>query len=313
MSGGRSEAAPETSAAGLGDGTVFDIGYQRYTGVREGRSRARRAIFRDGVRTALALGRDSRAKSLPWTFIIILVGFGFVLALGAGSALRTLGPQVAAQLPSHADYYGMTSLIFILFAAVTAPELLCPDRRSRVIDLYLVRPITPLDYLLARWAAFLAVALAVAWVPQIVLMIGLVMGNPEPVAYLAENWTNLPRILLAGGAVAIYATNLAMAVASFTTRRAYAAAFLVGLFVISSPFTMGLAEASEGALGQWIAMFNLGSIPVHVNDIVFGEVTGMTEIGDAHLLSAGVRIAWFALWVVVPGLILLLRYRRGVR
>jgi len=306
-------AAQAEPSSRLGDGTVFDIGYQRYTGVREGRSRSRRAIFRDGVRTALALGRDGRAKALPWSFILILVGFGFVLALGAGSALRTLGPEVAAQLPSHADYYGMTSLIFILFAAVTAPELLCPDRRSRVIDLYLVRPITPLDYLFARWSAFLAVALAVAWVPQIVLMIGLVMGNPEPFGYLAENWTNLPKILLAGGAVALYATNLAMAVASFTTRRAYAAAFLVGLFVISSPFTMGLAEEVEGVAGQWIAMFNLGAIPVHVNDIVFGEVTGMTVIGDANLLPTTARIAWFAGWVLVPAAVLVLRYRKGVR
>ena len=267
MSDERRTAAVESGPQGS-SGTVFDIGYQRYTGVREGRSRGRRALFRDGVRTALALGRDVRAKALPWSFIVLLVGLGFVLALGAGAALRTLGPEVADQLPSHADYYGITSLIFVLFAAVTAPELLCPDRRNRVVDLYFVRPITPLDYILSRWAAFLAVALAVAWVPQIVLMIGLVMGNPEPIAYLQENWTNLPKILVAGGAVAVYATTLALAVASFTTRRAYAAAFLVGLFVISAPFTIGLAEESEGAVGQWVAMFNLGAIPVHVNDIV---------------------------------------------
>ncbi len=305
-------SGPETSEARRAEsgGTVFDIGYQRYTGAREGRARGRRAIFHGGVRTALALGRDGRAKALPWSFILILVGFGFVLALGAGSALRTLGPEVAAQLPSHADYYGMTSLIFILFAAVTAPELICPDRRNRVVDLYFVRPITPLDYILARWSAFLAVALAVAWVPQIVLMIGLVMGNPEPGTYLLENWTNLPRILLAGGSVAVYATTLALAVASFTTRRAYAAAFLVGLFVISSPFTIGLAQESEGALGQWIAMFNLAAIPVHVNDIVFGEVTPITIIGNAHLLPVGVRLSWFALWVIAPAAVLLYRYRR---
>ena len=34
-------------------GTVFDIGYQRYTGKREGRQRARTAIFKDGLRAAL--------------------------------------------------------------------------------------------------------------------------------------------------------------------------------------------------------------------------------------------------------------------
>ena len=40
------------AGAGLPEGTVFDIGYRKYTGVREGRDRSRRAIFKDGVRIA---------------------------------------------------------------------------------------------------------------------------------------------------------------------------------------------------------------------------------------------------------------------
>ena len=42
--------------------------------------------------------------------------------------------------------------------------------------------------------------------------------------------------------MAVYATTLAMLTASFTTRRAYASVFLVGLFVITTPFTVGLAQ-----------------------------------------------------------------------
>ena len=37
-------------------GTVFDIGYQRYTGEREGRSRGRLAIFKDGLSAIALLG-----------------------------------------------------------------------------------------------------------------------------------------------------------------------------------------------------------------------------------------------------------------
>ena len=301
--------APEESTPALG--TVFDIGYQRYEGAREGRGRGRRAIFADGVRIALGIGRGGRAKILPWSFIAVLVGFGFVLALAAGSALSLLGPEAVEQLPSHADFYAMTSVIFVLFAGVVAPELLCPDRRDRVLDLYLVRPISGLDYILARWAAFLVVALAVAWVPQLVFMVGLVMGNPEPFAYLAERWLDLPRILVAGAALAAFITTLALAVASFTTRRAYAAVFLVGLIVISTPFTIGLAEEADGVLGQWIAMFNLASIPVQVNDIVFGSVSDMAAVGDANLIPAALRLGWYALWVAGPAAVLAYRYRRG--
>ncbi len=305
MSGADEEVTPAR-------GTVFDIGYQRYDGIREGRGRGRRAIFADGVRIALGIGRGGRAKILPWAFITVLVGFGFVLALAAGSALSLLGPEAVEQLPTHADYYSMTAVIFVLFAGVVAPELLCPDRRDRVLDLYFVRPISGIDYIVARWSAFLVVALAVAWVPQLVFMIGLVMGNPEPFAYLAQQWTDLPRILVAGAALAVFITTLALMVASFTSRRAYAAVFLVGLIVISTPFTIGLAEEAEGVAGQWIAMFNLTAIPVQVNDIVFGAVSDMSAVGDANLLPVALRLGWYALWVAVPAAILLNRYRRGV-
>lgn len=309
-------AAADTSAprgANPAQGTVFDIGYQRYEGPREGRGRARLAVFKDGVRTALGIGRGGKAKILPWVFIILMTAIGFILALVAGAALRVAGAAGAGLvegLPSHSDFYGIISIFFLIFAAVVAPELLCPDRRNRVIDLYLVRPLSGTDYIAARWLAFLTVSLCVAWLPQLVLLVGLVMGNPEPVAYLRANWLDIPRILAAGAAIAIYTTTLAMLVAAFASRRAYAAVFLVGLFVISTPFTAGLASEIEGAAGQWISMFNLSNIPVHVNDIIFGEVSEVTSEAPASELPAGVLAGWFFLWILVPGAVLWARYRR---
>ena len=110
--------------------------------------------------------------------------------------------------------------------------------------------------------------------------------------------------------MAVYATTLAMLAASFTTRRAYASVFLVGLFVISTPFTMGLSEEIEGAAGQWLAMFTLTSIPVHVNDIIFGAVSEVTEKAPARKLGSTVLVAWYFAWTIIPGLILWSRYRK---
>jgi ABC-2 type transport system permease protein len=225
-------------------GTVFDIGYQNYTGAREGRDRSQRAVFKDGVRISLGFGRGVRAKILPWFFIAILCGIALVMALVAGAAERLGGPGAAQEmnLPSHADYYGIASILIFVFSALVAPELLCRDRREGTINLYLVRPLTGADYVLSRWAAFLAVTIVAAWLPQIILFLGLSMGDPDPVNYLRHHWLDIPRFLGAGMAMAAYATSLAMLTASFTTRRAYASVFLVGLFVISTPFTVGLAS-----------------------------------------------------------------------
>lgn len=293
-------------------GAVFDIGYRSYTGPREGRARSRRAVFKDGVRIALGLGRGGRAKVLPWGFLALFSAIGLIMAIVAGAAERLGGPGTAerAGLPSHVDYYGIASILMFVFAALVGPELLCRDRREGTINLYLVRPITGSDYVVLRWLAFFVVMVVAAWAPQLILLLGLAMGDPAPVTYLRTNWLDIPRFLVAGLAMAAYATTLAMLTASFTNRRAYASVFLVGLIVITTPFTAGMAEEIEGKAGQWISMFTLTNIPLHVNDLLFGELSEMTEDAPARLLPGWVRVAWFFAWTLVPGLVLWWRYRR---
>jgi ABC-2 type transport system permease protein len=293
-------------------GTVFDIGYQRYNGPREGRPRARMAVYKDGLRTALGFGRGGRAKILPWFFLSVLVAIALVMALIAGAAERLGGEGTAERmnLPSHSDYYAIASMILFVFGAVVAPELLCPDRRNGVINLYLVRPLTGSDYIIPRWFAFLTVMLIAVWVPQIILFLGLSMGDPLPLEYLKLNWLDVPKFLASGAAIAAYITTIAMLTSSFTTRRAYASVFLVGLVVITTPFTLGLAQEIDGPVGQWISMFNITNIPIHVNDIIFGSPSEITEDAPARELGSRMLLAWYFLWTIGPAAVLWWRYRR---
>lgn len=291
-------------------GTVFDIGYQRYTGAREGRGRARLAVFKDGVRTAMGFGRGARAKILPWAFVSILSFIALIMALVAGAVDRLAGEGTSEQLPSHGDFYGIASIILFVFAAVVAPELLCRDRREGVINLYLVRPLTGSDYVFARWGAFFTIMLGACWLPQTILLVGLAMGDPAPVQYLRDNWLDIPRFLASGVVMAAYVTTLALLTASFTTRRAYASVFLVGLFVITTPFTTGLASEIGGTAGQWISMFNLTNVPVHVNDVIFGEASEITAQAPAGELPKALLVAWYFLWTLGPLAALWARYRK---
>ena len=295
-----------------GGGTVFDIGYRGYAGSREGRARGLKAVFTDGVRTALGLGRGGKAKVLPCFFIVVLTVIALVMAMVAGAADRMAGPGAAERmnLPSHNDYYGIASIILFVFAAVVAPELLCRDRREGVIQLYLVRPLTASDYVAARWLAFFVVMVAAAWLPQLILFLGLSMGDPDPLLYLKNHWLDLPRFMLSGLAMATFLTTLALLTASFTTRRAYASVFLVGLVIIMTPFTVGLAEEIEGLPGQWISMFAITNIPMHVNDVIFGEFSELTEEVPARLFANWIKVTWLLAWTLIPGLGLWWRYRR---
>jgi ABC-2 type transport system permease protein len=293
-------------------GTVFDIGYQRYTGERQDRSRSRRAIYKDGIRMALGRGRGGKAKILPIAFIIALGVVGLFMALVAGAVNRVAGAGAAekANLPSHSDLYGIASVIVFVFASVVAPELVCRDKREGTINLYLVRPISGTDYIVPRWGAFLTVMTFATWLPQIVLFLGLCLGGPKPADYFMQHWGDIPKFLLAGLVMSTYATSLAMLVASFTNRRAYASVFLVGLFLISTPFTVGLSQEVNVSIGQWISMFNLSNIPVHVNDIIFNNVSEITKDAPAKNLDEWVLVAWYLVWTLGPMAWLWARYRK---
>ena len=117
-------------------------------------------------------------------------------------------------------------------------------------------------------------------------------------------------MLSGGGADHFKKLGHVMFTASFTTRRAYASVFLVGLVVITAPFTIGLAQELEGSVGAWISMFNLTNIPLHVNDIIFGEASELTEDTPAKALGNSMLVLWYFLWTLLPAGVLWQRYRR---
>ena len=309
-------------------GEIFDIGYQHYDGPRGGRLRAVWSLWVNGFRTTLGLGRGTLAKILP---ILMLLGS---VAPAAGIILiaAIVGPEEDI-IPSHKDYYELISIVLLLFSAIIAPELLIPDRRSGVINLYLVRPLTAIDYVAARWSAFLGLSLILVYSGQVLLLIGFLLTAGDPVEYLRDNWLDIPKFLAAGALVALFVTTIPLAVSAFTTRRAYAAAVVIAVFVISLPVAGALTastscegtqvmqngvvvedtwecERATGDLAKWFSLLDVGRAPIHMSDIIFGSES-QDEIAEVRKeLHDAIPIAWYALLVLGPGALLLLRYRR---
>ena len=309
-------------------GEIFDIGYQHYDGPRGGRLRAIWSLWVNGFRTTLGLGRGARAKILPFGMLIATVA----PAAGVVLLATIFGPEEDV-IPSHEDYYGLISILLLLFSAIVAPELIIPDRRSGVINLYLVRPITAIDYVAARWASFLGLSLILVYSGQVLLLIGFLLTAGDPVDYLRDNWLDIPKFLAAGALVALFVTTIPLAVSSFTTRRTYAAAVVIAVFVISVPVAGMLTSSecefserttSEGAnvqtsrceyvtgdAAKWFALLDVGRAPIILSNMIFdAEGTGdpVWRLIDSHHPS--IPILWYALLVLGPGALLFLRYRR---
>jgi ABC-2 type transport system permease protein len=319
-------------------GEVFDLGYQHYDGPREGRARARLALWTNGVRTALGIGRGGRSKVLPILLFAAVVAPALFIVL-----MTAIAAQAGAALdglPGHEGYYQVVSVIVLLFAAIIAPELLTTDRRDGVLNLYLVRPLSATDYVMGRWLAFFSITLAILYAGQVVLLVGLVLAAADPVEYLRENWLDVPRFLLAGAVIAVFTTTLPLAVSAFTTRRAYVAAFVIGLYFITAAVVGALTSEQctvdvertqlpggdvverpvgepvctrlAGESSKWVALLDIGQTPLVINDMVFAseEPDDNDVAALVRELPAGVPIAWYVLLVALPGYALWQRYRR---
>ena len=310
------------------DAEVFDLGYQRYTGPREGRNRARLALFQNGVRTVLGIGRGGRAKILPALLFFGVMSPAVVFVI----ILSFIGEAGADFIPGPADYYGIVGVVLIIFSAIMAPELLGPDRRDNVLPLYLVRPLTSTDYILARFLAFFFIALVLVYAGQVVLQAGLILTAESQIDYIKDNWSDVLRILFVGVLVALFISVAPMSVAAFTTRRAYAAAFVIAIWLIStitvnsltirecsdfsssqSDGTLSRAEDCDyliGDLAPYVGLLDAGSITDHITVMVFDtEPEGPAMMAVAELDDAWPIGAYLA-FTGIPALLLWNRYRR---
>ena len=239
-------------------------------------------------------------------------------------------------VPGAADYYALVGFVLVIFGAIMAPELLIADRRSNVLQLYLVRPLTSTDYVAARFLAFFSVVLALVYSGQVILQTGLILTAAEPLSYIRDHWLTIPRFLAAGVVFALFITAIPLAVATFASRRAYVAAFVIGAFMVSSFVTNGLvaaevcdeprpevpSEAAQGAVfdtcrpvtgdaAPYISLLDLFQVPQTLNTMIFGEEEDDAPTGTAvtelhRLFPIGTYVALTA----VPCLLLWYRYRR---
>ncbi len=321
-------------------GEIYDLGYQHYAGPRGGRLHAVRSLWVNSFRTTLGLGRGGRAKILPVLMSLVIVAPPAVYLVFA--AVLGIGEQA-----SHADFFEIMLLLLLLFSAIMAPELLIPDRRNGVTTLYLVRPLKAVEYVAARWSAFLCVTLAITLFAHVLVLAGNMLLAVSAWDYLRDNWRAIPAFVLTAVIITVFVTTIPLAVSAFTERRAYAAAFVISVFIITTPMSALLTvedcslarpqDAGSGAVvdeepraaidgfsqgavyfecrrltgeyAKWFVLLDAGRAPTHLGDLLFDD----DEQDDYALLVAelprAVPIAWYALLVLGPGAALIWRYR----
>jgi ABC-2 type transport system permease protein len=314
-------------------GAVYDRGYRGYEGTRGGRSAARRALFLASVRRALGIRRPWRQKVAP-AVLLAIATVPAIVFVGVGYVTRDT-PASDFEWITYREYVGVSTYL-LAFVALTAPDIMCPDRRQRVLPLVFARPLTGADYVLAKVGAMFTLVFAFGFLPQVVLFLGqMLVSEDGALRYARDNAEVIWQVPLAVSVLAIYYAAISIAISSLTSRRIIAGATIAGLLLISgivSEILVGGEEVSSEERGgppstiitedgdviavpsgeedvfdepvilrepTYGALVNLLTLPLVMRDLVF-----LGEVEAGHPLSGLANSGLYALLVFAGVLII---------
>jgi ABC-2 type transport system permease protein len=290
-------------------GAVYDRGYRPYDGPRGGRRASVLALYKASMRRAIGLRRSWRQKFLPLALLGV-VSIPAAVNVGIGYATRN-SPLEGFSFFTYREYVGVSSAL-LLFVAVCAPDVLCPDRRQRVLPVIFSRPLTGTDYVLAKLGAIASLLFAFSILPQILLFVGQTLVSKDgSLHYVSDHADVLWKVPVAVAALAAYYAALSLAVSSLTARRVVAGASIFGLTIVSSVVAAILRDAN--AVGGRGPLFNLLTLPLLVRDLVFeGHIHDGSPLAGVPGAGAVGLAAYAAVLALSVG-VLLWRYRWAER
>lgn len=262
-------------------GSIADRGYQHYAGRRLGLGYVLWTMVRASLQRGMGIKRPFRTKIMPW--LLVIVTYIPVLVLLAIRVLVHGHNDFAPTAATFAGFYGGIALSLILFAGLVGPDLLCPDRRERVLSLYFVAPITRVHYLLSRFGALAALLMLMSLVPALLFFAGSASLSSDALGFVGSHVGDLGHIVLAGLLVSAYYGAVAMAVAAFHDRRAYAVGTYVGLLLVSGIAGGVVSSHMHFSHHDWFALMNLSILPLQAVVWMFGQSTGVDVSGWAFL------------------------------
>jgi ABC-type transport system involved in multi-copper enzyme maturation permease subunit len=270
---------------------IIDRGYQHYDGTRLGLGHSEWVMLRAALLRGLGLRRNFRNKIMPW----LLIAFGFLPPIIILGIQIILGQAVSSP---YARLYPRVDVLFILFAGLVAADLICADRRERVISLYFSAPLTRLHYVAAQVIGLVLLLLLLTLLPYVILFFGQALLSPAFATFVSNNWPDLRSVVLGGTLIAFFYGALAMAVASFTDRRAYATGGFLGLVLVAgiAGGVLSSPRLAHFSGHEWFSLLDLFDMPIIATQWLLGKLEKQPLDGSAYL--------WWSVAVIVISLAL---------
>jgi ABC-2 type transport system permease protein len=292
-----------TTASASDRGVIHDLGYRHYTGARLGRLHIVRALYVDTLRGAFGIGRSAASKVIPW-------GLFAMMAFPAALIVIVAAIAESAELPGgYTSYVLNLQMVVAVFLASQAPVAVSRDLRFRVLPLYLSRPLSRDDYVLAKYAAFSTAVFVLLATPLVILFAGALLVRMP----LVNQITGVLAAL--GGAVlaSLVLSGIALTLAAITPRRGFGVASIITVLLLCSTVSLSAqaiaVEAKAMTMAGYLGLLSPFSLVQGVQTWVFGT--------ESHLPSGPPGTAGGLVFVAVTAAVLtgsycllLLRYRK---
>ncbi|NEK58728.1 ABC transporter permease [Geodermatophilus sabuli] len=284
-------------------GVIHDIGYRHYDGPRLGRAYIRRSLYADSAKGAYGLGRAARTKVMPMLLFAAMCVPTLVIVVVASV---TGGDELPV---GYTTYLVQLQVVVAVFVAAQAPVSVSRDLRFGIMPLYFSRPMRPVDYVQARYAALATAVFLLLAAPLTILFAGALLAEMP----VGEHLPDYLRALVYAVLLAVVLAGLGLVLAAFTPRRGLGVAAIVAvLLVLSGVQTAAQAIAVEQGADTAAGYTGLVS-PFSLVDGVTRELVGTDSplpAGPPGAVGTLVFTAVTALVVLACYGVLLRRYRR---
>jgi len=291
---------------------IIARGYRRYEGERVGVIGAMASVVRVTVHRCLGIHRPARTRVFPVLVIALayvptLVYVG-VTVLGNRLDREGLPGRMMADafVPSYAQNYAQIVLAIVVFSAFVAPEVLCPDQRNGMLEMYFASPLNRTTYLLAKSAAVGAMVSVVTLGPPVVLLAGYSIEGFGPNG-IGEWFLTLARIVASAIVIASLLTAVSLAMSSLTSRRAAASAGFLAV-VVGGSSLCGLL-VTQGGVTNRLNLVNLLTLPYELTYRIFDEPSPLTVNAESPIPTP-LLVGSYLVWLVVAAALVIRRYRR---
>jgi len=218
---------------------VYKRGYNRYQGSLTGR-----------LTRLMVLPRFAWQRLLEQRLVIIVMVVSIFWPLACATfiyisnhleLLEGMGNGASKLLEINGTFFvifmNFQATMAVILASIAGPSLIAPDLANGALPLYLSRPVTRTDYVVARMMVLVGLLSPVTWVPGLLLFV--MQSGMAGWAWFSAHWSIAVGLIAGFMAWILLVALVAMACSAYVKWRIIAGALVLGFyFVLAGAATM---------------------------------------------------------------------------